>query len=41
MLHEVWPNTIIIIRGDSHFSSHQLMDYAIEQSNLHFIFGLT
>jgi len=41
MLREAWPKTIIIIRGDSHFSSHQLMDYTTEQSNLHFIFGLT
>lgn len=41
MLRQVWPRTIIIIRGDSHFASHQLMDFASMASNLHFVFGLT
>ena len=27
-LREVWPNTIITVRGDSHFCSHELMDWA-------------
>ena len=27
-LREVWPNTIITVRGDSHFCSHELMEWA-------------
>ena len=27
-LREVWPKTIITVRGDSHFCSHELMDWA-------------
>lgn len=36
-----WPNTIIILRGDSHFCSHQFMDWAHDEKNLHFVTGLT
>ena len=27
-LHKHWPNTIIELHGDSHFASHNLMDWA-------------
>ena len=35
-----WKNTRIIVRGDSHFASHELMDWAGGQDRLHFITGL-
>ena len=36
-----WKNTAIIFRGDSHFCSHNFMDWAIEQQdNIHFVTGL-
>jgi hypothetical protein len=36
-----WKNTIIIIRGDSHFCNHQLMDWCKDKENVNFITGLT
>ena len=36
-----WKNTLIVVRGDSHFASHELMDWAEGQKNLHFITGLS
>jgi len=36
-----WKNTRIIVRGDSHFASHELMDWAEGQDRLHFITGLS
>jgi len=36
-----WPNTMIILRGDSHFCSQQFMDWAEGQRNVEFITGLT
>jgi hypothetical protein len=36
-----WKNTIIIIRGDSHFCSHQLMDWCAGMEKVHFLTGLT
>ena len=36
-----WKNTIIILRGDSHFCSHQYMDWSVDRSNTHFVTGLT
>jgi hypothetical protein len=40
-LRQQWKNTIIILRGDSHFCSHQFMDWSTDQQNLHFVTGLT
>jgi len=34
-----WKNTIILFRGDSHFASHQLMDWAHDKEGIHFITG--
>ena len=36
-----WKNTIIIIRGDSHFCCKELMDWSGTQKKVHFISGLT
>ena len=36
-----WENTRIIIRGDSHFCSPDLMDWVKGQENVHFVTGLT
>jgi hypothetical protein len=41
-LRTVWKNTTIIIRGDGHFCSHQLMDWCVQQNDkVHFLTGLT
>ncbi len=40
-LRRQWKNTIIVLRGDGHFCSHQFMDWSHGQENLHFITGLT
>lgn len=41
-LRTIWKNTTIIIRGDGHFCSHQLMDWCVQQNdNVHFLTGLT
>ena len=40
-LREVWPKTIITVRGDSHFCSHELMDWAcLNDRRVFFITGL-
>jgi hypothetical protein len=36
-----WKNTIIVIRGDSHFCCHELMDWAHGKRNIRFITGIT
>ncbi|HES59517.1 MAG TPA: IS1380 family transposase [Caldithrix sp.] len=36
-----WPETKIIVRGDSHFASQDFMDWTCIQSNVDFITGLT
>ncbi len=36
-----WPKTKIIVRGDSHFASQAIMDWASIQPNVGFITGLT
>jgi len=36
-----WPNTMIILRGDSHFCSPKFMDWAHGQKNVEFLTGLT
>lgn len=40
-LRESWPNTLIILRGDSHFCSQGFMDWAETKYNIGFITGLT
>jgi hypothetical protein len=40
-LREHWPNTMIILRGDSHFCSGQFMDWSEGQKNVGFLTGLT
>ena len=41
LLRKSWKNTVIIVRGDSHFCSKDLMDWCAKQSNIHFMTGLT
>jgi len=40
-LRERWPETKIIVRGDSHFASKDFMDWTSNQFNVGFITGLT
>jgi hypothetical protein len=40
-LREHWPQTIIILRGDSHFCSKEFMDWSEYQKNVEFVTGLT
>lgn len=41
-LHKAWPNCVIELRGDSHFCSHEYMDWATTQdSRFQFITGLS
>ena len=40
-LRKVWKNTLIIVRGDGHFCSKELMAWTKEQDNVHFLTGLT
>lgn len=40
-LRQSWKNTHLIVRGDSHFCSKDLMDWSVTQRNVHFITGLT
>jgi hypothetical protein len=40
-LRKHWPQTIIILRGDSHFCSQEFMDWSQNQKNVEFITGLT
>lgn len=40
-LRKHWPNTMIILRGDSHFCSKELMDWTHDLKNIEFITGLT
>jgi hypothetical protein len=41
-LRAVWNNTTIIVRGDSHFCSHQFMDWCTGQAGrVHFLTGLS
>ena len=40
-LHEAWPHTIIELRGDSHFCSHQFMDWARTHFYVRFTTGLS
>ncbi len=36
-----WPDTIIIIRGDSHFCSKEFMDWRQDKRNIEFLTGIT
>ena len=40
-LHEAWPHTIIELRGDSHFCSHEFMDWARTHPYVRFTTGLS
>jgi hypothetical protein len=40
-LGEHWPNTLIILRGDSHFCSKEFMDWSEGRSNIGFLTGIT
>lgn len=40
-LRNSWKNTVIIVRGDSHFCSKELMDWCADQRNVRFMTGLT
>jgi len=40
-LRKLWKNTIIIVRGDGHFCSKELMDWTSGKDRLHFLTGLT
>lgn len=40
-LRKSWKNTVIIVRGDSHFCSKELMDWYTGEPNVRFITGLT
>lgn len=40
-LRNSWPDTLIILRGDSHFCSQSFMDWAETEYNVGFITGLT
>jgi hypothetical protein len=40
-LRQVWKNTMIIVRGDGHFCSKELMAWAKTKDNVHFLTGLT
>jgi hypothetical protein len=36
-----WPQTIILFRGDGHFTSNKIMDWIESKENIHFVTGLT
>lgn len=40
-LHGVWPRTIFMLRGDSHFCSHNFMDWAHGKHYVEFLTGLS
>jgi len=40
LLRRHWKNTVIVIRGDSHFSCDRLMSYCEERENLYYITGM-
>jgi len=41
VLRQTWKKTKIVLRGDSHFCSSELMSWADEQANICFLTGLT
>jgi hypothetical protein len=40
-LRQAWPDTLIVLRGDSHFASPEVMQWIEAQANLHYVTGLT
>ena len=40
-LHERWPDTVIELRGDSHFCSHEFMDWAWDKWYVRYLTGLS
>jgi hypothetical protein len=40
-LHQQWPDTLILLRGDSHFCSKEFMDWSEGNKKVGFITGLT
>lgn len=40
-LRKAWKNTIIIVRGDGHFCSKELMEWTSRRERVHFLTGLT
>lgn len=40
-LRQQWPETRILLRGDSHFANPELMQLAVNDPNIDFLFGLT
>lgn len=40
-LREHWPNTIIVFRGDSHFTTPEVMEWIDDQDNVKSVSGLT
>lgn len=40
-LHGHWPNTVIELRGDSHFASHEFMDWAHDKWYVRYLTGLS
>jgi len=40
-LHQRWPDTLIILRGDSHFCAKEFMDWSEQVQNVGFITGIT
>lgn len=39
-LHAAWPRTVFVLRGDSHFCSHNFMDWAHGKHYVEFLTGL-
>lgn len=39
-LRAAWPNTHIVVRGDSHFANPELMELSLADPHLDFLFGL-
>src|SRR5499433_3818722 len=40
-LRQVWPGTLIVVRGDSHFAYPEVMQWIEAQANLSYVTGLT
>jgi hypothetical protein len=40
-LRAIWPETVILLRGDSHFANPELMQLALDDPRVEFVFGLS
>lgn len=40
-LRQQWPDTLILVRGDSHFAYPEVMAWTEAQTNVHYCYGLT